>query len=143
MIMHEPAITHELKRLEAVCPRCHQPGDAICPHCKAEYEDGSLLDVDWNIPENRRALLGLEYFMEKFLKARNKRLWSACFLISTGHARAGGKSMVELAKDLGVTKACVSKTCVAISKMLSRPSRYMRQEAAREVYRKTNRRNGK
>ena len=64
--------------------------------------------------------------------------------MATGDAAAGGVSMAELGKQFSVTRACVSKTCVAICGVLGLPpSRYVMSESAREVHRNNNRRNTK
>ena len=142
MLTHEPSVTHEHETVEAICPRCHLPGDAICPHCKADLHPQCLVE-DFNSPAGMNNLIVFSEFVRVATRKRNSKFWLVCYLIAAGSAEAGGVSMVDVAKEFRVTKACVSKTCVAISKMLPMPSRYMRREAAREVYRKTNRRNGK
>lgn len=133
----EPSCIHEHKPVEAVCPRCGLAGDAICPHCRAEYECGCVVESE-GLREK------FANFTIEAIRKRNTKFWLCCYLIATGHMAAGGVSMVELGRHFGVTKACVSKTCVAICRMIGQPpSRYMRRECTRQTYRARNRRNQK
>jgi hypothetical protein len=71
--------------------------------------------------------------------SRNLAFFFDCFLISTGDANADGVSMAEVAKEWSVTKATVSKQCNFICAYLALPpSRYMRDEGAKESYRAIN-----
>jgi hypothetical protein len=141
----EASCAHAHTPVEAICPRCHLPGDAICPHCKAEYTPDSFVE------DNEVRVSSPQEIAQRFAKLarlitskRNSKFWWACLLVATGDAAAGGISMAELGKQFSVTRACVSKTCVAICKELGLPpSRYMMSEAARVVHRCNNRRNEK
>lgn len=70
----------------------------------------------------------------ELLAQDNIRLAAECLAIVTGVAYAGN-SMTEIAKKHGVTRASVSKRCVAISNALALPpTRVMRKLTTRTTY---------
>lgn len=136
----ELSIRHEHETIEAVCPRCGKAGDAICPHCQHEYEGDCLIEDHGFRPSAPQQLLARMAALARYIASRrNAKFWWSCFLVATGDAYADGVSMQELGARFRVGKACVSKTCVEICVRLGiPPSRYMRSEAARAVFRKSN-----
>lgn len=123
-----------------VCHQCGRGGDLACPHCNStdtEAEGLHQVDKAGLVEKYRRLLMDA---MEK----RNTKYYIGCILIATGDPAAEGVSLVEYAKEWGVTRAAVSKHCVAICTYLGiPPSDYMRSEQARESYRKHNKRRAK
>ena len=70
----------------------------------------------------------------ELLAQDNIRLTAECLAVVTGVAY-GGNSMTDIARKYGVTRATVSKRCVAISDALGLPpSRAQRKLTARAVY---------
>lgn len=139
----EASCLHEHTTVEAICPHCGLPGDAVCPHCQGEYESDCLCHEYGFKPSSPGELAQRFARLARIITSkRNARFWWACLLVATGDAAAGGISMAELGKKFCVTRACVSKTCVAICGVLGLPpSRYMMREEARTVHRNNNRRN--
>lgn len=68
---------------------------------------------------------------------KNPKLTVTAFAFAAGLYVLEGKSVTELAKELGVTKQALSKRAVLITQELGLPpSRGMKSEQARESYRK-------
>jgi hypothetical protein len=66
----------------------------------------------------------------------NTRLTIDCLTIALGLRVYSGDSMTKIAKRHGITRAAVSKRCVDITERLKLPpSRAMRSEQARNIYR--------
>lgn len=66
----------------------------------------------------------------------NTRLTIDCLTIALGLRVYGGDSMTTVARRHGITRAAVSKRCVDITERLKLPpSRAMRSESARKIYR--------
>lgn len=140
----EASTDGERKTLECICPQCGLPGDAICPHCRAEYSPDSPVDEYHFKVSTPEEMLSRFSGLARFITGkRNAKFWWACFLVAAGDAAAQGVSMKDLASKWRTTRANVSKVCVEICGRLGmQPSQYMRGESARESYRKSNWRNG-
>ena len=68
----------------------------------------------------------------------NTRLTIDCLSIALGLRVYEGDSMTKIAKRHGITRAAVSKRCVDITERLKLPpSRAMRSEKARRIYRRS------
>ena len=128
--------------IEAVCRRCGKPGDAVCPHCDAQYDRGALLDEPHNLHASPAEMLTRFARLARLITSkRNGKFWWCCYLVATGDASAAGVSMTEIGNQWSVSRAYVSKTCVQICVILGiPPSQYMRTEHARESARLSNRR---
>lgn len=69
----------------------------------------------------------------------NSKMGAETFLIATGDAAADGKTITGTAKRHGLTKAAVSSACVSWCEFLGkRPSEYMRGEASKITFKKSN-----
>lgn len=78
----------------------------------------------------------LRHFMADILAEGNARLTIECFGAAMGLSAYDGDSMTEIGRRYGVTRQAVSKRCVDITRRLNLPpSRAMRSEQAREIYR--------
>ncbi len=78
----------------------------------------------------------LRHFVADVLKDSNARLTVECLAVAIGLNAYDGESMSHVACRHSITRAAVSKRCVDIVKKLSLPpSRAMRTEKARRVYR--------
>jgi hypothetical protein len=79
----------------------------------------------------------LRHFVADLMADANTRLTVECLAVSLGLSAYNGESMTDIANRHGVTRAAVSKRCVDITKRLNLPpSRAMRSEKARKIYRK-------
>jgi hypothetical protein len=114
--------------------------DAVCPRCRSHVEhngasaDGAELSVLSRSEFYRRFILLIQ-------GSRNSKFAIGCYLIATGDAYAAGVSMADFARAWSVTKATVSKQCNIICAYLAiPPSRYMRDQDAKESYRVANKR---
>lgn len=93
----------------------------------------SLVDseVDERVMDVLRRLLG------EVLTQKNARLTLECLAMACGFTTLEGESMTSLAARHGVSRAAVSKRCVDIGQKLNLPpSRTMRSQTAKRVYRK-------
>jgi hypothetical protein len=78
----------------------------------------------------------LRHFVADLIAEGNTRLTVECLAVALGLSSYNGESMTSIAKRHGVTRAAVSKRCVDITTQLNLPpSRAMRSEKAREIYR--------
>jgi hypothetical protein len=78
----------------------------------------------------------LRHLVADLLAEGNTRLTVECLAVALGLSAYNGESMTDIAKRYGVTRAAVSKRCVDITKRLNLlPSRAMRSELARKIYR--------
>ena len=76
--------------------------------------------------------------------AHNSKQSALCFLIATGDHAAQGRKIKSAAKEFGVSKQAISKCCVEWCELMGvPPSDYMRNEAAKESFKKSNHRNNK
>jgi DNA-binding phage protein len=78
----------------------------------------------------------LRHFVADLISEGNTRLTVECLAVALGLCAYNGESMTSIAKRHGVTRAAVSKRCVDITQQLNLPpSRAMRSEMARKIYR--------
>ena len=78
----------------------------------------------------------LRLFVADLIAEGNTRLTVECLAVALSLSAYNGQSMTEIAKRHGVTRAAVSKRCVDITIQLNLPpSRAMRSEKARKIYR--------
>jgi hypothetical protein len=78
----------------------------------------------------------LRHFVADLIAEGNTRLTVECLAVALGLCAYNGESMTSIAKRHGVTRAAVSKRCVDITERLNlTPSRAMRSEMARKIYR--------
>lgn len=78
----------------------------------------------------------LRHLVADLISEGNTRLTIECLAVALGLRVYGGDSMTSIAKRHGITRAAVSKRCVDITERLKlRPSRAMRSETARQIYR--------
>jgi hypothetical protein len=78
----------------------------------------------------------LRLFVADLIAEGNTRLTVECLAVALSLSAYNGQSMTEIAKRHGVTRAAVSKRCVDITIQLNLPpSRAMRSEKARNIYR--------
>ena len=84
----------------------------------------------------RDAIEVLRHFVADLISEGNTRLTVECLAVALGLSAYNGESMTSIAKRHGVTRAAVSKRCVDITTQLNLPpSRAMRSEKARRIYR--------
>lgn len=78
----------------------------------------------------------LRHFVADLIAEGNTRLTVECLAVALGLCAYNGESMTSIAKRHGVSRAAVSKRCVDITERLNLPpSRAMRSEMARKIYR--------
>ena len=78
----------------------------------------------------------LRHFVADLISEGNTRLTVECLAVALGLSAYNGESMTAIANRHGVTRAAVSKRCVDIITHLNLPpSRAMRSEKARKIYR--------
>ena len=93
-------------------------------------------DPDQQAPPMRDATEILRHLVADLISEDNTRLTLDCLSIALGLRVYSGDSMTLIAKRYGVTRAAVSKRCVDIVERLKLPpSRAMRSETARRIYR--------
>jgi DNA-binding phage protein len=79
----------------------------------------------------------LRHLVADLLSEGNTRLTLECLAVALGLSAYNGETMTDIAKRHGITRAAVSKRCVDITERLNLPpSRAMRSEKARRIYRK-------
>ena len=84
----------------------------------------------------REATDVLRHFVADVISEANARLTIECLAVALGLSAYNGESMTDIAKRHGISRAAVSKRCVDITTRLSLPpSRAMRSEVARKIYR--------
>jgi hypothetical protein len=87
---------------------------------------------------NQDAVEVLRHFVADLISEGNTRLTVECLAVALGLSAYNGESMTSIAKRHGVTRAAVSKRCVDITRQLNLPpSRAMRTEKARNIYRRS------
>jgi hypothetical protein len=95
-------------------------------------------DTDEIGPITHDAIEVLRHFVADLISEGNTRLTVECLAVALGLSAYNGESMTNIAKRHGVTRAAVSKRCVDITTQLNLPpSRAMRSERARKIYRKS------
>jgi len=78
----------------------------------------------------------LRHFVADLIAEGNTRLTVECLAVALSLSAYNGQSMTDIAHRHGVTRAAVSKRCVDITTQLNLPpSRAMRSEKARKIYR--------
>ena len=107
----------------------HEPDIAALVDHEADPSDS---------PHTRDAIEVLRHFVADLISEGNTRLTVECLAVALGLCAYNGESMTSIAKRHGVTRAAVSKRCVDITRQLSLPpSRAMRTEKARNIYRRS------
>ena len=82
------------------------------------------------------AIEALRHFVADLVAEGNTRLTVECLAVALGLSAYNGESMTAIANRHGITRAAVSKRCVDIITHLNLPpSRAMRSEKARKIYR--------
>jgi hypothetical protein len=95
-------------------------------------------DPDAQSPPMRDATEILRHLVADLISEGNARLTLECLAVALGLSAYNGESMTDIAKRHGITRAAVSKRCVDITERLNLPpSRAMRSEMARKIYRKS------
>ncbi|MBP7948887.1 MAG: hypothetical protein KA004_04465 [Verrucomicrobiales bacterium] len=80
----------------------------------------------------------LRHFVADMLSEGNTRLTVECLAVALGLSAYNGESMTDIARRHGISRAAVSKRCVDITQRLNLPpSRAMRSELARRIYRRS------
>lgn len=78
----------------------------------------------------------LRHLVADLLSEGNTRLTLECLAVALGLSAYNGETMTDIARRHGITRAAVSKRCVDITERLNLPpSRAMRSEKARKIYR--------
>jgi hypothetical protein len=82
------------------------------------------------------AIEALRHFVADLVAEGNTRLTVECLAVALSLSAYNGESMTAIANRHGITRAAVSKRCVDIITHLNLPpSRAMRSEKARKIYR--------
>jgi len=80
----------------------------------------------------------LRHLVADVISEGNARLTVECLAVAFGLSAYNGESMTEIAKRHGISRAAVSKRCVDITEKLNLPpSRAMRSEMARKIYKRS------
>jgi DNA-binding phage protein len=112
---------------------------ADSPLASHEPDIAALVDHEEAQPETHSmgsATEILRHLVADILSEDNTRLTMDCLAIALGLRVYAGDSMTKIAKRYGITRAAVSKRCVDITERLKLPpSRAMRSEKARKIYR--------
>jgi len=78
----------------------------------------------------------LRHLVADLISEGNTRLTVECLAVALGLSAYNGESMTSIAKRHGISRAAVSKRCVDITTHLNLPpSRAMRSEKSRKIYR--------
>ena len=139
----------ELKQLEKsglASPCLQRHGNGAPDHDMAESSAASytpdiaaLVDHDTDeqgTPPMRDATEILRHLVADVISEGNARLTVECLAVALGLSAYNGESMTEIATRHGISRAAVSKRCVDITTRLNLPpSRAMRSELARKIYR--------
>jgi hypothetical protein len=135
----------EAEKLGLLKPCLQRHGNGAADHDMADSPAAShtpdiaaLVDHDGDQPGtvSRDAIEVLRHFVADLISEGNTRLTVECLAVALGLSAYNGESMTSIAKRHGVTRAAVSKRCVDITMQLNLPpSRAMRSEKARKIYR--------
>ena len=80
----------------------------------------------------------LRHLVADVISEGNARLTVECLAVALGLSAYNGESMTSIATRHGISRAAVSKRCVDITTRLNlSPSRAMRSELARKIYRQS------
>lgn len=141
-----PAERREAEALGLLKPCLQRHGNGAAGHDIAESSAAShtpdiaaLIDCDEEQVGtiNHDAIDVLRHFVADLLSEGNTRLTVECLAVALGLSAYNGETMTDIAKRHGITRAAVSKRCVDITERLNlTPSRAMRSEKARKIYRK-------
>jgi len=89
-------------------------------------------------PPMRDATEILRHLVADVISEGNARLTVECLAVALGLSAYNGESMTSIATRHGISRAAVSKRCVDITTRLNLPpSRAMRSEMARKIYRQS------
>ncbi len=101
----------------------------------------ALVDHDTDeqgTPPMRDATEILRHLVADVISEGNARLTVECLAVALGLSAYNGESMTSIATRHGISRAAVSKRCVDITTRLNLPpSRAMRSELARKIYRQS------
>lgn len=136
----------EAEKLGLLKPCLQRHGNGAADHDMAESTRAShtpdiaaLVDHEDEAPESHSmgsATDILRRLVADIVAENNTRLTIDCLTIALGLRVYSGDSMTKIAKRHGITRAAVSKRCVDIIERLKLPpSRAMRSEQARKIYR--------
>jgi hypothetical protein len=136
----------EAEKLGLLKPCLQRHGNGAADHDMAESSRAShtpdiaaLVDHEGDLsdgPYTRDAVELLRLFVADLIAEGNTRLTVECLAVALGLSAYNGESMTAIAKRHGVTRAAVSKRCVDITRQLNiPPSRAMRSDKARRIYR--------
>jgi hypothetical protein len=138
----------EAEKLGLLKPCLQRHGNGAADHDMAESSRAShtpdiaaLVDHEEDAPEAHSmgsATEILRRLVADIVAEDNTRLTIDCLTIALGLRVYSGDSMTKIAKRHGITRAAVSKRCVDITERLKLPpSRAMRSEKARKIYRRS------
>ena len=138
----------EAEKLGLLKPCLQRHGNGAADHDMAESSRAShtpdiaaLVDHEEEVTETHAmgsATDILRRLVADIISEDNIRLTIDCLSIALGLRVYDGDSMTHIAKRNGITRAAVSKRCVDITQRLKLPpSRAMRSEKARKIYRKS------
>jgi len=142
----------EAEKLGLLKPCIQRHGNGAAEHDMADSSAASytpdiaaLVDHEDNEQDEPNSRIGmkaatriLRYLVADVIAEGNSRLTIDCLAVALGLSAYNGQSMTEIAKRHGITRAAVSKRCVDITKRLNLlPSRAMRTELARKIYRQS------
>ena len=140
-----PAERREAEKLGLLKPMVARHGNGAAEHDMAESSRAShtpdiaaLVDHDQDLgePISHDAIEVLRHFVADLISEGNTRLTVECLAVALGLSAYNGESMTSIAKRHGISRAAVSKRCVDITTHLNLPpSRAMRSEKARKIYR--------
>lgn len=135
----------EAEKLGLLKPCIQRHGNGAAEHDMAESSRASHTPdiaalVDHENDEagtiSHGAIEVLRHFVADLISEGNTRLTVECLAVALGLSAYNGESMTAIAHRHGVTRAAVSKRCVDITTQLNLPpSRAMRSEKARKIYR--------
>ena len=136
----------EAEKLGLLKPCLQRHGNGAADHDMADSPAAShtpdiaaLVEPDDDPPETQSmgsATEILRRLVADIVFEDNTRLTIDCLTIALGLRVYSGDSMTMIAKRHGITRAAVSKRCVDITERLKLPpSRAMRSETARRIYR--------
>jgi hypothetical protein len=135
----------EAEKLGLLKPCVQRHGNGAADHDMADSplashtpDIAALVDQDGDQPNtiNLDAIEALRHLVADLIAEGNTRLTVECLAVALGLSAYNGESMTMIANRHGVTRAAVSKRCVDITNQLNlTPSRAMRSEKARKIYR--------
>ncbi|MEI7913008.1 MAG: hypothetical protein WCK77_25590 [Verrucomicrobiota bacterium] len=138
----------QLEKSGLATPCLQRHGNGAADHDMAESSLAShtpdiaaLVDHDTDeqgTPPMRDATEILRHLVADVISEGNARLTVECLAVALGLSAYNGESMTSIATRHGISRAAVSKRCVDITTRLNLPpSRAMRSELARKIYRQS------